>query len=269
MNGERPPNPGRALNFEGRTGLQWDRTDLAVHEDTAIPILLYHKIGLPPRGARVPGQYVSPRLFRRHLSYLARRGYTSVSLLEVVRQGPQLPTRPVVITFDDGYRCIYEHALPALIEHGYSATVFLVAKGVGGTNFWEEAVGDVKEPLLAASELGEMVGSGIEFGSHGLTHPHLTTLAEADAAREITESRAVIEDLLGAPCPTFAYPYGDWNGRVRDLVGEAGYEVACTTRRAAARRSGDHLALPRINIRRHNVVLRFGYKLWRAQRVRE
>jgi len=236
--------------------------------DVAIPILLYHKIGRPPRGARVPGQYVSPKLFRRHLSYLGSKGHQTVSLLSVAERDCPIPARPLVITFDDGYRCIYEEALPALHEHGFSATVFLVAGALGGSNVWEQARGDVAEALLGLAEVQKMRVAGIEFGSHTLTHARLTALAPEEAAREIADSRARLEDALGAPCLSFAYPYGGWNAQVRSLVAEAGYRVACTTRRAAARLSDDLLGLPRINVRRYNLLPWFRYKLWRARRTR-
>lgn len=235
--------------------------------ELTIPILLYHKIGRPPRGARVAGHYVSPGLFRRHLAYLKGRGYESVSLPDVVRTDRALPPLPVGITFDDGYRCLYKEAFPALQEFGFGAVVFLVAGALGGTNAWEQAVGDVAEPLLELGQIREMQEGGIEFGSHTMGHPHLTALATEEARREIAESRRRLEDSLCAPCRSFAYPYGDWDARVRGLVAEAGYEVACTTRRAAARPTHDRLALPRINIRRYNVTVRFAYKLWRARRV--
>jgi peptidoglycan/xylan/chitin deacetylase (PgdA/CDA1 family) len=235
--------------------------------EQTIPILLYHKIGRPPRGALVAGHYVSPGLFRRHLAYLKGRGYESLSLPDVVRTDRALPPRPVAITFDDGYRCLYEEAFPALQEFGFGAAVFLVAGALGGTNAWEQAAGDVSEPLLELGQIREMQKGGIEFGSHTMGHPHLTALGTEDARREIGESRRRLEDSLCTPCRSFAYPYGDWDARVRGLVAEAGYEVACTTRRAAARPTHDRLALPRINIRRYNVTARFAYKLWRARRV--
>jgi len=235
-------------------------------KEPPIPILLYHKIGRPARGSRRPGQCVSTRLFRRHLAYLARYGYECISLLDVVRADRARPPRPVVITFDDGYRCLYEHALPALAELGWTATVFLVADGLGGTNAWEQAAGDVEEPLLGLAEIQEMRAAGLEFGSHTRSHPRLTELSEAEARAEIADSRARLAEALGAPCDSFAYPYGDWNPQVRDLVEEAGYQAACTTHRAAARRTDDALALPRINIRRYNILPRFAYKLWRAGR---
>jgi peptidoglycan/xylan/chitin deacetylase (PgdA/CDA1 family) len=126
----------------------------------------------------------------------------------------------------------------------------------------------VEERLLDAGQIREMQGAGMEFGSHSMGHPHLTGLPSREAIGEIAGSRARIEDLLGGLCESFAYPYGEWDARVRELVAEAGYAAACTTRRAAARRGEDPLALPRINIRRYNVIPRFGYKLWRARRAR-
>ncbi len=236
--------------------------------DTRVPILLYHKLGRPPRGARVAGHYVSPALFRRHLAYLRARGYESVALQELARPRSPLPTRPVVITFDDGYRCVYEHAVSALAEYGYTATVFMVAGGLGRTNYWETVVGDVEEPMLTPHELRQIQAAGLEIGSHTVHHPRLTQLAPEEAERELCESKTQLEDLLGAPCRTLAYPYGDWNQQVRDYAAEAGYEVACTTVRAAARAEDDALALPRINIRRYNVVPRFALKLWQAGRRR-
>jgi peptidoglycan/xylan/chitin deacetylase (PgdA/CDA1 family) len=235
--------------------------------DSVALILLYHKLGRPPRGAKVAGQYVSAGLFRRQLCYLRHHGYESISLLDLVKPGTLVPPKAVAITFDDGHLSVYEHAFPALAEYGFQATVFLVAGALGGSDFERESGRDVEGPLLGLSELREMQSAGIQSGSHTLTHPHLTALPPVRAQQEITESRARIEDALGASCVSFAYPYGDWNERVRELVQEAGYEAACTTVRAAARRGGDPLALPRINIRRYNEIPRFAYKLWRAGRT--
>jgi peptidoglycan/xylan/chitin deacetylase (PgdA/CDA1 family) len=113
-----------------------------------------------------------------------------------------------------------------------------------------------------------MRSQGLEFGSHTLSHAHLTRLPPHDARREIAQSRQRLEEQLGERCLTFAYPYGEWDQRVRDLTEEAGYELACSTRRASARPGDDPLALPRLNIRRYNLTPRFAYKLWRAERAR-
>lgn len=238
-----------------------------MRRERRIPVLLYHKVGRPPRGARVPGHYVSPGLFRRHLAYLQRLGYESIPAETIVAAEPSLPAKPVVITFDDGYRCIYELALPALVEYRFTATVFLVTSGIGSTNHWEAAVGDVEEPMLGPVEIAEMRAARVSFGSHTLSHPHLTALSEEQVRTELAGSRERLSELLGTPCRTLAYPYGDWDLRVRDLAAEVGYEVAFTTTRAAVRSGDDPLALPRINIRRYNVTPRFALKLWRAMQA--
>ena len=121
--------------------------------------------------------------------------------------------------------------------------------------------------MLSREQLCELQEAGLAIGSHTLNHAHLTRLSPAEARREMVDSRACLEDMLGAPCRTLAYPYGDWSPAVRDLAGEAGYAVACTTVRAAARAGADPLALPRLNIRRYNIVPRFAYKLWRTLRM--
>jgi peptidoglycan/xylan/chitin deacetylase (PgdA/CDA1 family) len=202
------------------------------------------------------------------MRYLSAKGYQTVSLVDLAKSDSPLPARPIAITFDDGYACLHGEALPALSEHGFTATVFLVAGSLGGSNVWEQAIGDVAEPMLSLSEIEEMSKLGIEFGSHTMTHPHLSELSRRDVAREVADSRALLEDALGAPCLSFAYPYGDWNREVRESVEEAGYSAACTTRRAVFRAGEDPLAMPRVNIRRYNVLPRFRYKLWRAGRVR-
>ena len=235
-----------------------------------IPILLYHRLGRPQGRSIVGGQYVSAGLFRKHMNYLVKAGYRSVSLTQVVgymRKGVLRTPKPVAITFDDGYLSLYEHALPVLCECGLSATVFLTTDFVGKTNEWEQAVSDVCEPMLGIRQIEEMVASGIEMGSHTCGHVHLAGVSRSQAWREIAASKHRLEDMLGRPCLWFAYPYGEYTPEVRDLVDAAGYEGACSTLRVANRPGGDPFKIGRINVRRYNWVPRLRLKLWRAQRV--
>src|SRR2546426_4138670 len=100
-----------------------------------LPILLYHKIDRIPAGARYPRSYVTPERFDAQLAFLRRRGYESVSFVDYLgyrRGAARLPRRPVIITFDDGYRSNRDVALPLLQQHGFRATIFLVAGRGGG-----------------------------------------------------------------------------------------------------------------------------------------
>jgi peptidoglycan/xylan/chitin deacetylase (PgdA/CDA1 family) len=135
----------------------------------------------------------------------------------------------VVLTFDDGFRDVFEHALPLLRQNRLHSIVFLVSDMVGKSNEWQQILGDVVEPLMDEVQVREWLASGQEIGSHTKTHPWLTHLS-LDAAREqITASKKSLEDRFGVRVDHFCYPYGDWNQAVRDLIIEAGYKTACTT----------------------------------------
>jgi len=235
-----------------------------------IPVLLYHRLGRPQAASLVKGQYVSPGLFRKHLGSLAAAGYQTISLAEVVAymHGDPLPViKPIAITFDDGYQCLYDYALPALQQYRMTVTVFLSADFLGKTNTWEQAIGDVAEPILSRSQISEMMQAGIEFGSHTCGHVHLPQLSPLQAEREIRVSKERLEQALGQPCRFFAYPYGEYTPLIRDVVQAAGYEGACVTIRVVNRPGDDPFQMGRINVRRHNWVPRLKLKLRQAQRV--
>src|SRR2546422_11280523 len=95
-----------------------------------LPILLYHKIDRIPPGSRYPKNYVTPEQFEAQLAFLGRHGYTSVSFADYIayRRGERLlPRRPIILTFDDGYRSNRTIALPLLRQFGFTAMIFLVA----------------------------------------------------------------------------------------------------------------------------------------------
>src|SRR3989449_10382072 len=117
-----------------------------------LPVLLYHKIDRIPPGARYPRSYVTPERFEAQLAFLRRRGYESISFADYLsyrRGAGRLPRRPVIVTFDDGYRSNRDVALPLLQQYGFRATIFLVAERIGGTNTW--GPGEIQEPPLHAA----------------------------------------------------------------------------------------------------------------------
>lgn len=211
-----------------------------------LSILTYHSID--DSGSVIS---ISPTLFARQMGMLAKKGYTVLALSDAatrLRSGSDIPERSVVLTFDDGYRNVYTEAFPVLQRHGFTATVFLIAEYCGGFNDWpghESPVG--RRPLLRWTEIEEMYRHGIEFGAHTLTHPTLTGLPRAAAEREIVQSQAALQDRLGAPVDTFAYPYGRFNGQHRETARHH-FLCACSTRLGRATASSDMHALPRIDI---------------------
>jgi peptidoglycan/xylan/chitin deacetylase (PgdA/CDA1 family) len=233
---------------------------------------MYHRIGRPAPQARIKGLCISPGLMRRQFAYLARAGYQVVPLdavLGFVAGGPLPAPRPIAITFDDGYRSVYEHAFPALVERGFPATVFVVVDGIGATDWWEQATGDVAEPMLDRAQMREMAAHGIAFGSHTCSHAHLPALAPAQAQREIADSRTRLEEVLGEAVTLFAYPYGEYDPAVRDAVEASGYRGACSTCKGVNRPGEDPYLLRRVNVRRWTYLPILRRKLARAHRLAE
>ena len=191
------------------------------------PILTYHHVGPRRRGARLKGLYVSPNLFGRQIRELRAAGFGTAPLSppEATHEG----VKRFCVTFDDGFCDVFEHALPVLRQHGFCATLFLVSGLLGKTNEWQQRAGDIREPLMDEAQVRAWLAAGQQIGSHTQTHPRLTELAPAAAREEIAASKKSLEDRFGVSVEHFCYPYGDWNGQVRDLVEAAGYQTACTT----------------------------------------
>ena len=194
-----------------------------------LPVLTYHKVGPRPWRTRLKGLYVSPSLFQKQLAELRAAGYETRSL-DDVRRSDAPAGRRVVLTFDDGFRNVWEHALAPLARCGYRAIQFLVADRLGRLNDWEIREGEVAEPLMDAAQVRDWLAAGHEIGAHSLTHPRLTQIPLAQAREEISASRKKLEDLFSVAVRHFCYPYGDCNDAVCDLAAEAGYATACTTR---------------------------------------
>lgn len=195
---------------------------------TGQPILTYHHVGPRRHGARLKGLYVSPKLFARQMAELKSAGFSTPPFGHVTEGGAN-QQRHIFLTFDDGFRDVFEHALPVLRGNGYRGIQFLVSDLIGRTNEWQQRQGDVTEPLMDAVQVREWLAAGHAIGAHTRTHPRLTQLSPSDAREEITASKHKLEDLFGSTVEHFCYPYGDWNEAVRDLVRAAGYRTACTT----------------------------------------
>lgn len=194
-----------------------------------LPILMYHRVV-----ARVghPDPYhlcVSVADLDAQMRFLHQRGYKSMTLEALGRMaatGGWPQGRHVVITFDDGYRDVYVNALPVLERYGFTANVMLVSGHIGGRNVWESAEVD-RVPLLGLEDLEAMMGRGVAFGSHGVTHRPLTHLTAGEARREVEDSREALERLLGLEVRSFSFPHGRSTPAIRDMVRQAGYLTAC------------------------------------------
>lgn len=218
---------------------------------TGVPILMYHKIGPRPPRVRLRGLYLRRDVFVRQLEELQQAGFVSCppAGANVKARSHAGPERRIVLTFDDGFRNVFENALQPLAEKQFRATAFLVANCIGKLNEWDLRDGEAPEPLMDTAQVGEWLRAGHRIGSHSLSHPRLTRLSLRDAQEEILGSKKKLEDTFGVAVEDFCYPYGDWNDAVRDLVMEAGYRTACTTEYGVNLPATPPLELRRITVR--------------------
>jgi peptidoglycan/xylan/chitin deacetylase (PgdA/CDA1 family) len=240
---------------------------LAPFEPTLLlgqPILTYHHVGRRRRGARLKGLYVSPRLFARQLRELRSAGFHTPPFERAIAGGAN-PQRHIFLTFDDGFRDVFDHALPVLREHGFRAVLFVVADLIGRTNEWQQRAGDRVEPLMDEAQVREWLAAGHDLGSHTLTHPFLTRLPPAAAREEIAASKKKLEDRFGRAIEDFCYPYGDWNEAVRELVAAAGYRSACTTQPGVNTPDVSPFALRRFTARYPTRRLKAWWARWRGR----
>ena len=211
----------------------------------AISILTYHSID-------VSGSVVScaPQDFSDQMTYLSDEGFCGVSLREAVAHRQRHGSwreKSAVLTFDDGFANFYEDALPVLMKHNFTATVFVISGHMNGVNDWAKPPKELgSQKMLSWEQVSELAASGIEIGSHTRTHPDLRRCGLETAKLEMSDSRKEIENHLGCTVDSFAYPYGATSSALNTLAANE-FSAACTTQ--LRRANSDPLeSLPRIDM---------------------
>lgn len=218
---------------------------MRVDKMAAVPILTYHSID--ESGSVIS---TSPDVFRRQLKSLAESGYKTITLSDLssaLKNGNDLPSKTVVLTFDDGFQNFYTDAFPVLSEHNFTATVFLVTDFCGTYNDWAGNPPELpRSKVLSWEEIREMDRYGIEFGSHTRTHPDLTKLSVEKIESEMSESKQAIEDALGRKVETFAYPFGRHNTKIKQIA-RKNFTAACSTNLGKVWPDSDFFSLNRLD----------------------
>ncbi|GAA5055708.1 peptidoglycan/xylan/chitin deacetylase (PgdA/CDA1 family) [Thermocatellispora tengchongensis] len=225
---------------------------------TRVPILMYHSVTDTPNDDTRP-LAVRPGDFAEQLDCLKDEGFTPVTFAGLVasldKTGPPLPEKPVVITFDDGYADFHREALPLLDKRGFPATVFLTSGWVEDAG--ADAAGRPLDTMLTWAQAAEAASAGIEFGGHSHSHPQLDQLPDGELREELRRNKALMEDRLGLPVTTMAYPFGYSSARVRREVRRAGYTAACAVNNDLADDGDDILALPRLTVAKGTTIAMF------------
>ncbi len=209
----------------------------------AVPILMYHRVDtisptLPEITKRLT---VDPADFAAQMRWLQGHGYHTVTQTQLYRAlelDGRLPSRPVLISFDDGYRDVFSKAMPVLERLHMEATAYVITGRISGPD----------TSFLTWGRLKLLERHGIEIGSHTIDHLELPGLSEQGALRQLTQSRRVLERHLGHPVQWFAYPAGAFDNRSVRLVRQAGYVLAVTTRPGARQAARAPLELHRFEV---------------------
>ncbi|WP_411106791.1 polysaccharide deacetylase family protein [Streptomyces sp. cmx-4-9] len=230
---------------------------------TASPwVLMYHSVAEFTDPAEDPyGITVTPRALESQLLWLRSRGLRGVSVGELLRaraagRGAGL----VGLTFDDGYTDFLTRALPLLLRHGFTATLFVLPGRLGVDNVWDPL--GPRKSLLTAEGIREAAAAGQEVGSHGLLHQDLTAAADDVLLQELRGSRDLLRELTGTRPEGFCYPYGHIDARVVAAAREAGYGYACAIDPGPL--TGLH-ALPRTHVSQADGAARMRLKQVRHQ----
>jgi peptidoglycan/xylan/chitin deacetylase (PgdA/CDA1 family) len=231
----------------------WRR--LANGPEQRVAALLYHHVGFPSPGTGHLGLTVAPAEFERQARWLRLRGYTAITPSEWLAwrdTGKDLPEKPVMFTFDDGYADIGVYALPALERCGFRSAIFVITQKTGGAAAWDDL------PLMTMDQIRYWAGRGVEIGAHTRTHPRLAGLSAEDTAVEIGGSRRDLEDAGIAPL-AFAYPYGCYDDRMRECAGSF-FAAAFTCDEGMNGRETDPLLLKRTIVQPDDTLLDVEYR---------
>ena len=217
-----------------------------------VPILMYHYISQPPADADVyrVDLSVTPDNFRQQLAWLRDNGYTGIDYYELslaITGQTELPEKPVLLTFDDGYLDNYTAAFPLLQEYGYKATFFIV------TDFVDMG----REGYMTWPMLEELSRAGHRIESHSRTHPDLRDKERDGLIWEILGSQQTIAAHIGHTPRYLCYPGGDYNEETIQMLRELDFWGAVTTRNDTWHGFNERFEWGRLRIRNDTTLQEF------------
>ncbi|GAB4448074.1 MAG: hypothetical protein Kow0031_30610 [Anaerolineae bacterium] len=221
-----------------------------------VPILMYHYLSDPPPGADAIRRdlSVSPAQFEAQLAYLKEQGYQTISMQQLsyaLSQGRPLPPKPIILTFDDGYRDAYTYAFPLLQKYGFTATFFV----------FTQVIDEYNVDFLTWEMVTEMHRAGMEFGSHSYRHSDLTNRSVDFLVYEILGSKEAIEERIGEPVRFFCYPSGRYDDLTIQVLNSANFWGAVTTQWGTSQSYADRFEMPRLRMRGNDTIAEFSRKL--------
>lgn len=216
---ETPKSEVRKIPPEIKQQLTVVRAPVQVH----VPILMYHYIEYvqDTRDTIRQSLNINPGIFESQVKELSEAGYTFMTaqeLGEVINGTAELPSKPVLITIDDGHWDVDTDVLPILAKYDARATAYIIPGFTGGSDF------------LSTAQIQDLIKSGrVEIGAHTVHHISLKGKLSPVVTYEILESKKMIEERYGIPVVSFAYPNGAFDAQAIEAVKQAGFETAVST----------------------------------------
>ncbi len=220
---------------------------------SSIPVLMYHRVPDAPIATK-HRTFVTKGNFEKQLQFFTRRGLQSITFQDYLafstgaKPLSKFPQKPFILTFDDGYLDNFNNMLPLAQKHGYKGVLFLLGDFSVSGNFWDIGEDVEANRIMTTEQKKVFVDQGWEIGAHTLTHPHLTRLSDEDVLNELRESRDRIEHELKTTVVSFAYPFGTYDDRVKDLVKQTGFEFGISTDTGGVTIEDDRFAVFRVNM---------------------
>ena len=212
-------------------------------ENSAV-ILMYHNISDDTH----PDTSVSPEMFKKHMQFIKDNEYTVWPLLKALmalKSGKPMPSKIVVLTFDDAYRSVYSEAFPILKDKGWPFTVFVT------TNY----INDSYRNFMNWGQLREIQLYGGDVGNHSLSHAHFVRQYKLEneiqwrqrIINEIKQAQLILQQQIENPVRVFAYPYGEYSSKVKEILRDMNY-FGLGQHSGAVSSSTDFQAIPRFSI---------------------
>ena len=204
-------------------------------DNRTVLVLNYHKIANEHKSLSVTLDD-----FEQHMKWLQEYGFTCITpgqLYDFVANGADLPEKPVLITFDDGYKDNYTNAFPIMKKYGMKGTIFVVTGFLG-----------VYDNYLTWDQAKELLEEGFNIESHTYSHKSMTEASDEDITKELVKSRQTIKEKLGIDSDFMAYPTGTYNLHIAELVKESGYKGAFTIKYDNVSRDSNVYALERVPV---------------------
>lgn len=225
---------------------------------------MYHRVLAEKPEKESRWHYVTVEEFRKQMNMIDRLGYTPITFSDYqlfIEGKLTLPSKPIIITFDDGYLDTLENAIPVLLELNMRAVIFVMGNRELKSARWDELSGFDSCPLMSDEQIRKAQKMGFEIGAHSLDHFALTGLSERDIAYEVSRSKEAIEDVLEKPIQTFSYPYGSVDEKVKKIVSDSGFLFACGVYSGSAKFSQSMMDFRRLAINQDTSRLKFLFTL--------